>query len=91
MPRRKPKPKETASSEELSPMRVEKAPEKPHRRLRLNRREEQVVLTRLATGEGLKEVQARYRKEVREEIRNLRAALEAGEYDIKDGVWYLIS
>jgi hypothetical protein len=89
MPKRKVK--ETASDSKMSPLRKEKSPAKPKGRLRLNRREEQAILSRFSTGEGFREVQERYRDEVRDEIRNLKNAFDAGEFEFKAGVWLLVS
>jgi len=53
--------------------------------------QEQAILTSFFRGETLGRVQSRYRKGLRDEIRNLKNAFEAGEFFLKDGVWQLIS
>lgn len=65
------------------------AAKKPRKRVAPE--EEQDILTRFSRGETLRQVGSRYRKEIRDEIRNLRRAFEAGEFVSKDGVWQLVS
>jgi hypothetical protein len=53
--------------------------------------QEHAILTSFFRGETLGSVQSRYRKGLRDEIRNLKNAFEAGEFFLKDGVWQLVS
>jgi hypothetical protein len=53
--------------------------------------QEQAILTSFFRGETIGSVQSRYRKSLRDEIRNLKNAFEAGEFFFKDGVWQLVS
>ena len=53
--------------------------------------QEQAILTRFFRGETVGSVQSGYRKSLRDEIRNLKNAFEAGEFFLKDGVWQLVS
>ncbi len=53
--------------------------------------QEQTILTSFFRGETVGSVQSRYRKSLRDEIRNLKNAFEAGEFFLKDDVWQLVS
>jgi hypothetical protein len=53
--------------------------------------QEQAILSRFFRGETLGSVQSRYRKGLRDEIRSLKNAFEAGEFFLKDGLWQLVS
>ncbi len=65
------------------------AAKKPRKRVAPE--EEQDILTRFSRGETQRQVESRYRREIRGEIRNLKKAFEAGEFVSKDGVWQLVS
>ncbi len=60
-------------------------------RKRVTPEEEQDILTRFSRGETLRQVESKYRREIRGEIQNLRKAFEAEEFVSKGGVWQLVS
>lgn len=56
-------------------------------RKRVTPEEEQDILTRFP----LRQVESKYRREIRGEIQNIRKAFEAEEFVSKGGVWQLVS
>lgn len=70
-----------------------KKPKKAKKEIRkhLTVAQEQAILSRFFLGETLKSVQSSYIKGLRDEIRNLKNAFEAGEFLFKDDIWQLVS